>query len=322
MPHTNIVHVVDPDDAIGEALTALLGTYDIAVRCFRDAEEYLTKDIEFARRPGCLLVEADLPGRSGLSLLRQLREQNADFPVIVLSSDAKTDLRRQALRLGATEVVEKPLMNDFLLKRLPQLLPIEFVRPDVAADSVKLGNGTHVTIRAMRPEDAEIEQAFVRGLSLRSRYLRFFYGLKQLTAKMLEEFTHTHYPDTFALIATVAEDNRETQIGVARYAPTAEDGVAEFAVVIADEWQGQGVATLLLRGITTAAAIAGIRRLEGVVLKENIAMLNLAIQLGFRRSRHQEGGSVVRVVKDLRGPDGAALQNCEQGSNEEAINGE
>ncbi len=118
---------------------------------------------------------------------------------------------------------------------------------------------------------------------------------------MLEDFTHPHFPDTFALIATISKGNRETQIGVARYAPTAEDGVAEFAVVIADEWQGQGLATLLLSGISAAAAIAGVRRLEGVVLKENIAMLNLAIQQGFRHSHNQEGGSVVRVVKELRG---------------------
>ncbi len=116
---------------------------------------------------------------------------------------------------------------------------------------------------------------------------------------MLERFTHPEYPNSYALIATVAADERERQIGVARYASTERDGVAEFAVVVADEWQGHGIATDLLQGLTTAAALAGVKRLEGLVLRENDAMRKLARGLGFSTSRCADDATVVCVVKAL-----------------------
>ncbi len=123
MQHHNIVHVVDPDEAIGEALSALLGTYGIYVRAFSDAESFLRARSSWGSDPGCLLIEANLPGLNGLSLLRQLRDQGSSLPVIVLTTTQNSALERQALQFGATEVIEKSLINAFLVGRLPELLP-------------------------------------------------------------------------------------------------------------------------------------------------------------------------------------------------------
>ena len=123
MQHRNIVHVVDPDEAIGEALSTLLGTYDIYVRAFSDAESFLRARSSWGSDHGCLLIEANLPGLNGLSLLRQLRDQGSSLPVIVLTNTQNSDLVRQALEFGATEVIEKSLINAFLVGRLPELLP-------------------------------------------------------------------------------------------------------------------------------------------------------------------------------------------------------
>ncbi len=123
MQHHTIVYVIDPDEGIGEALTTLLGTYGIHVRYFPDANNFLqafpTGDIKH----GCLLVEACLPGLSGLAMLRRLRAQGCELPVIVLNNSASDDISHQALRLGATDVLEKPLINAFLMERLAELLP-------------------------------------------------------------------------------------------------------------------------------------------------------------------------------------------------------
>ena len=123
MQHRNIVHVVDPDEAIGEALCALLGTYDINVQTFSDAESFLRARSSWDSDHGCLLIEANLPGLNGLSLLRRLRGQGSSIPVIVLTTTQNPDLVRQALQFGATEVIEKSLINAFLVGRLPELLP-------------------------------------------------------------------------------------------------------------------------------------------------------------------------------------------------------
>ena len=302
MSGSHIVHVIDPDAAIGEALSALLETYGIAVQGFPDAESFLCARAAGRIAGGCLLVDANLPGLSGLSLLRELHGQNSELPVIVLTDAASPEFRKQAQSLGAVDVLEKPLMNGFLLGRLSTLMPGATNLPEPGLSGIRLRDGNQVTFRVMRPEDAGIEQAFVRGLSVRSRYLRFFSTINELSPDMLERFTHSEYPISYALIATVTDGEHERQIGVARYAPTECDGVAEFAVVVADEWQGHGIATYLLRGLTTAAAIAGIKRLEGLVLKENEAMRELSRGLGFSMSRYADDATVVRVVKTLGAP--------------------
>lgn len=296
MQSSNVVHVVDPDMTVGEVLVALLAPYSIEVRTHVDAEQFLESDALHGIGHGCVLVDVDLPGKSGLWLLRELRARGSGMPAILMIRVADPDIREQAVQAGATEVLEKSLIHGYLLDRTGQRVsgsnPNQFELPD----------GTGVTFRIMRPEDTAIEQAFVRGLSKRSRYLRFFSAIKQLSPDMLKTFTEPFYPHSFALIATVFEDGRERQIGVARYARSNAENVAEFAVVVADEWHGLGLATHLLAGITTAAAMAGFKRLEALVLRENEAMCELARTRGFIASSDTGDSGVIRVAKDLGNP--------------------
>lgn len=296
---------------------ALLGIFDTQVRVFPNAEDFLAACHAEGTGPGCLLVAADLSGLSGVSLLQRLRTQGFSLPVIVFTNTVNRDLRQQAIKLGATEVIEKPLVNAFLAARLSELLPGEVNLPDTFASDIELHDGTRVTFRIMHPEDADIEQTFVRDLSARSKQLRFFSSVAELSPNMLDQFTHPHYPNTYALIATVCEAGRERQIAVVRYESTGVDGVVEFAVAVADEWQGFGIASQMLRGLTTVAAVAGIKRLEALVLRENHRMLKLARELGFTISSCENDATVVRVSKELRGsvsPPSSAPMPGESGS--------
>jgi FixJ family two-component response regulator len=294
-----VIHIVDPDEALARALTAILGFYKIGVRHYANGDAYLNAQASLEDSPDCLLVDADQPRPDGIALLRELREQGRQFPIVVISGAKSDSFRHRAKQLGALEVLDKPLFTGILLRRLSELFPNESFGLKVPSAGVKLRNGAQVTIRAMRPEDADIEQAFVRGLSKRSRYLRFFSGIPELTPSMLEELTHPEFPGSYALIATVREGNREKQIGEARYAPSEDSDVAEFAVVVDDAWQGLGLATHLLQAIISAAAIAGIRRIEGFVLKENTAILRLAEKHGFRITANKSDASARRIEKDL-----------------------
>lgn len=300
MPYDQIVHVVDPDKSIGEALSALLETYQISVRTYPDARSFLGENCVEEMGSSCILIEYSLPGLSGLSLLRELRIRNCNSPVIILTDMASTELREQAQRLGATDILEKPLMSDFLLDRLRRIFPNSLDSTPAAPSATKLPDGTQVTLRVIQPEDSALEQNFVKGLSKQSSHLRFFSTLKELSPEMLERFTTPDYPRSYALIATVMEDEEERQIGVARYMPTSVNEVAEFAVVIADKWQGLGLAMHLLSGLTTAAAVAGVTRLEGLVLSDNDAMLKLATKLGFSLSLCADDATLTRAVKILK----------------------
>lgn len=163
--------------------------------------------------------------------------------------------------------------------------------------------GTPVTIRGMRPEDRDIEDRFVRELSPDSRYQRFHAALRQLTPRMLEHFTRPDYPSEMALIATIAEGGGERQIGVARYHRVPATDCAEVAVVVADDWQGKGLATRLLLRLREIALKNGIMRFEATVLPHNQRMLALARQLGFTRLPEQHGALAVELGKELQDPE-------------------
>jgi len=136
--------------------------------------------------------------------------------------------------------------------------------PRKLVDVYRLLDGPYITIRPIRPEDAETEREFVDGLSERSRYLRFMYSLKNITLQMVSRFTQIDYDREMALIALVEVDGKDRQIAVARYVTNPDGRSCEFAIVVADDWPNQGIATELLRRLIDLArhrrpvAVAGI----------------------------------------------------------------
>src|SRR5262245_26766702 len=98
-----------------------------------------------------------------------------------------------------------------------------------------------VTVRPLRPEDADIEFEFVSGLSPETRHNRLLGGARAITPEYIRELTQVDYSRDMALAATTMAGDRETLIGVARYVRDKKGNAAEFAIVIADAWQGRGI---------------------------------------------------------------------------------
>jgi len=115
------VYVIDPDEAVDDALTTLLGASGMQVECYSTAEAFLASDVLHRPVSGFLLVEADLPGIGSLALVRQLLTQGFELPVVVLTSTFDRDIANQALKAGAVDVFEKPLVGGHLLDRLNDL---------------------------------------------------------------------------------------------------------------------------------------------------------------------------------------------------------
>jgi len=158
-----------------------------------------------------------------------------------------------------------------------------------------------VAIRPIRPEDAGLEMAFVEGLSARSARLRFMSGLRSLTGEMLARFTQIDYDREMALIATVGAGASQRQIAVVRYITMPDAVSCEFAIVLADDWQGRGLGRLMMERIIEVARAAGLTSMSGWVLAGNRGMLALCHKLGFREHA-APGDTTVRVVElDLAG---------------------
>ena len=92
----------------------------------------------------------------------------------------------------------------------------------------------------------------------------------------------------------------EHEIVVARYSQSIGSGQVEFAVVVADDWQGKGIATELLRHLFSIASEVGIDSIEGFILRDNIPMLRLAREFGFRIQPDKEDPGLAYALKDIQ----------------------
>lgn len=161
-----------------------------------------------------------------------------------------------------------------------------------------LFDGTPVTIRPIRAEDSGMEQDFVRHLSEDSRYFRFMASLRELPPKKLQFFTEIDYDRHMAFVATIVREDKELEIGVARYVATENPGSCEFAVAVDDAWQGSGVAGLLMLSLEAAAREHGFKTMQGMVLATNQKMLRFARKRGFKS--HHNPGEADTVYIDLQ----------------------
>jgi acetyltransferase len=170
--------------------------------------------------------------------------------------------------------------------------------------------GEIVSIRPIRPEDAEIEQAFVRGLSPESKYFRFMDTLRELTPSMLARFTQIDYDREMAFIAVVPAGaarqsgsgaGAEREIGVCRYVTNPDGETCEFALVVLDDWQRRGLGRRLMNVLIEVARARGLKQMVGHVLARNTPMLALLAGLGFEILPSREDSGAKRVQLRLPG---------------------
>jgi FixJ family two-component response regulator len=115
-----IVGVIDSDPVARAALNTLLQPVGVDVVSFDSAESYLLSGS--SRSLACLIVDLLLPGMSGLELLRRLRSNGNDVPVILLADESDVPTAVAAMREGATDFIEKPYVNVAILKQVQKLI--------------------------------------------------------------------------------------------------------------------------------------------------------------------------------------------------------
>lgn len=159
-----------------------------------------------------------------------------------------------------------------------------------------------VRIRRVRESDAGLIDELVRGLSVASRQRRFHSGVREVPPQWLQRMTHPDPRRELALVALARQDGREICIAEARY--VLSDDVAEgreFALAVADSWQGRGIGKTLLLSLGCHAARHAVPRLVGDVLHDNLPMIELARSLGYGVRRHPADPRLVRVELSFGG---------------------
>lgn len=165
--------------------------------------------------------------------------------------------------------------------------------------SFQTNEGETVTIRPIRPEDAVLEQAFVKSLSPESRYFRFMSSVRELTPAQLARLTQLDYDREMAFIAEIDRDGGKSELGVARYATNPDGSSCEFAIVVADSWHGRGLARRLMSALIDYARLNGLTAMNGDVLADNSHMLRFVTGLGFTLTPHPDDAGIHRAVLAL-----------------------
>jgi acetyltransferase len=163
----------------------------------------------------------------------------------------------------------------------------------------QLPDGTEITIRPIRPEDAKIEKSFVEHLSPQTKYFRFLGAVQELTQAMLVRFTQIDYDREMAFIAALKNGLEEKEIAVGRYVTYPDGEACEFAIVVADEWQGKGIGHQIMLDLIRVAASKGLKKMVGDIFSENKGMIAMAQSLGFETKIDSEEPEITGAVKIL-----------------------
>jgi acetyltransferase len=230
--------------------------------------------------------------------LPQLREMDIN-PIIVDESGA--------IAVDARIVVDgAPLANIGSPGQYAHLAILPY--PSRLEQTWTLRGGDTCLVRPIRPDDAQMLQNLVRGLSPESRYFRFVSSFNELPATMLSRFTLIDYDREMALVAIVREHSTgadglvvETDriVGVSRSVITPDQTSCKFSLVVAEDMKGRGLGSRLMENIMDAARERGLTEIIGLVLRSNAAMLKLMRGLGFEVKRFDDDPDFAKVTHAL-----------------------
>jgi GNAT superfamily N-acetyltransferase len=172
--------------------------------------------------------------------------------------------------------------------------------PSALIDRLLLSDGRSVVMRPVLPQDAQAEQLFVRGLSPASRLLRFHIGIRELSPDTLRALTDIDQRRHVGIVAQRDDDADEPVIVAdARYVMQDDSGEAEFALAVADEWQGAGLGRALMTRLLAHARKHGVTRLAGEVLHDNARMIQMVRRASGRVMAVPGNAAVTRARFDL-----------------------
>jgi acetyltransferase len=162
-----------------------------------------------------------------------------------------------------------------------------------------LKSGRTVLIRQIRPDDGPRLRMGYRALSPESQYQRFLALKPALTDSEVRYLVDVDGVNHYALVATTTS-SPDWIIGVARFVRAADDPeAAEFAIVIGDPYQGEGLGSELLERLVDAAIERGISRFRATALADNVAIHKLVRRLAGRLAHERHFGPVDEIEVDL-----------------------
>lgn len=216
-------------------------------------------------------------------VLVRLSQLVTDFPEI-----AELDINPLLVSNGRPICVDARILLEPSTEPAPRHLIIAPYPNQYESDWL-LEDGTPVLLRPMKPEDESLVSEFLGFCSEDTIYFRYFRHIRKWTHEMLIRFTQNDYDREMGLMAISQPPGPEVMLGVSRLVMAADRSTAEFAVIVADPWQGKGLGEKLIEQVIEIARDNGVKMLWGDVLATNLPMLSLVKKIGFIVKEAEEG---------------------------------
>lgn len=166
--------------------------------------------------------------------------------------------------------------------------------------AITLRSGDSMTMRVIRPDDAERLREFHTRLSPETIVMRYFHAAPVLHEREAWRLTHLDYDNRMALVATTGAGDEERIAGVVRYERVSATE-AELAFVVEDRWQGHGISTILLARLLNYARDRGFERMAAITLAGNVRMRAVLVRAGYPFTSHYEDGCLTLTLDIRRG---------------------
>ena len=223
--------------------------------------------------------------------LVRISQMVADFPEIV-----ELDLNPVVISDGCPVAIDARIVVEPSDVASPRHLIIS-PYPNQYESDWMLKDGTPVLIRPIKPEDESLVAHLLDNCSEQTIYFRYFNVIKSWPHEALIRFTQNDYDREIGIVAIGLPPGPTVMMGVGRLVMTPERDAAEFAVLVADPWQGEGLGPKLIERTIEIAKENGVGTLYGEVLALNRPMLDISKKMGFNILSPEDG--TCRIELDL-----------------------
>ena len=163
--------------------------------------------------------------------------------------------------------------------------------------------GEDPRIRRYTPADHGLQKEFFNRLSSASLYQRFMQAMVEIPPVLLQRMSDVDQKTHVLLLAEAGTTGHRRMVGEARFVIDRCDAArCEFAISVADEWQGRGLGRRMLACLEREARTIGIRHIHGEILAGNNKMHALARNAGYRVRMNRNDARIVDIEKDLAMP--------------------
>ena len=156
------IFVVDDDPAVRETLSVVLSAGGYEVICFADGAALLA--VARTRTPSCILLDVNIPGKSGLDILKELRGEDYPAPIFMISGHGDIAMAVSAIKNGALDFIEKPFRGGEIVARLNEAIGA-FARRQAENSSTKIGSLHFPGREPLTRREREVLEQFASGAS-------------------------------------------------------------------------------------------------------------------------------------------------------------